>query len=147
MALHHFLLGLRIRGVLRFGGEEVLQVAKGERQRERQLKAESLRQSKITSRTLRSNRFSLLLSSLTLAVFPSTLRFPLPPPSPQLWRTHLDYKWQAKDMAVEIDALKSKVERLQAEAAAAAATSAPSSSVGSASSGDQSSRKKWFGLF
>ena len=59
----------------------------------------------------------------------------------QLWRTKLDYKWQAHDQKIEIEQLKAKVEALQAKNAGTRP------GFGSSSGAVQGERKKWFGLF
>lgn len=60
----------------------------------------------------------------------------------ELWRTNLDYKWQARDFAIEVEGLKAEVERLRATA-----ESTRSGLPSESKSKDEKSRKKWLGLF
>jgi hypothetical protein len=60
----------------------------------------------------------------------------------QLWRTTLDYKWQAHDYAIQVEQLKAQVEdlRLQAERP-------ETQTLVGRSKTDDTGRKKWLGLF
>ena len=60
----------------------------------------------------------------------------------QLWRTTLDYKWQAHDYAIQVEQLKAQVENLKLQA-----ESRESQSLFGGSKTDDTGRKKWLGLF